>query len=187
MPTSLYPNQELNEKNINGNQLLQVPELKFTAYGTYSLPLEAGANDFSGVYSGLTRFISHPLRTIKRKPMPMAGWIFERPGPTQGKTSSSPVRQQRLGRCRGTASAPSWGRRELPSNGGSHLTTFGRLGNHLLNGCVLSSAYPTLQGHLRVAFFCPFPFPASVACRFLCAEKDTTSWARLKHHCRYTF
>ena len=51
-PTSLYPDQETNETNINGNQLLQVPELKYTAYGTYSIPLDAGANiDLSGVYS----------------------------------------------------------------------------------------------------------------------------------------
>ena len=51
-PTSLYPDQETNESNINGNQLLQVPELKFTTYGTYSIPLDAGANlDLSAVYS----------------------------------------------------------------------------------------------------------------------------------------
>ena len=51
-PTSLYPDRETNRKNINGNQLLQVPELKYTAYGTYSVPLDAGANlDLSAVYS----------------------------------------------------------------------------------------------------------------------------------------
>ena len=33
-PTSLYPDRT--KKGINGNQLLQVPELKYTAYGTYS-------------------------------------------------------------------------------------------------------------------------------------------------------
>jgi iron complex outermembrane receptor protein len=33
-------------------KLLQVPELKFTTYGTYSIPLDAGANlDLSAVYS----------------------------------------------------------------------------------------------------------------------------------------
>jgi iron complex outermembrane receptor protein len=51
-PTSLYPDRETNRKNINGNQLLQVPELKYTAYGTYAIPLDAGANlDLSAVYS----------------------------------------------------------------------------------------------------------------------------------------
>ena len=51
-PTSLYPDQETNETNINGNQMLQVPELKFTAYGTYSMPMDGGATlDLSSVYS----------------------------------------------------------------------------------------------------------------------------------------
>jgi iron complex outermembrane receptor protein len=51
-PTSLYPDRETNRKNIKGKQLLQVPELKYTAYGTYSVPLDAGANlDLSAVYS----------------------------------------------------------------------------------------------------------------------------------------
>ena len=32
--------------------MLQVPELKFTAYGTYSIPMDGGANlDISSVYS----------------------------------------------------------------------------------------------------------------------------------------
>lgn len=68
VPTSLYPNQELNEKNINGNQLLQVPELKFTAYGTYSLPLEAGAKlDFSGVYSWTDEVYFSPFENDQEK------------------------------------------------------------------------------------------------------------------------
>jgi outer membrane receptor protein involved in Fe transport len=51
-PTGLYPDRETNTSNINGNQLLQVPELKYTVYGTYSIPLAGGANvDLSSVYS----------------------------------------------------------------------------------------------------------------------------------------
>jgi outer membrane receptor protein involved in Fe transport len=51
-PTSLYPDRETNRKNINGNQLLQVPEIKYTVYGTYAIPLDDGANlDVSSVYS----------------------------------------------------------------------------------------------------------------------------------------
>jgi outer membrane receptor protein involved in Fe transport len=51
-PVGLYPDAATNTKNINGNQLLQVPELKYTAYGTYAIPLDGGANvDISGVYS----------------------------------------------------------------------------------------------------------------------------------------
>jgi outer membrane receptor protein involved in Fe transport len=51
-PTSLYPDRESNTSNINGNQLLQVPELKYTLYGTYAYPLDAGATlELSSVYS----------------------------------------------------------------------------------------------------------------------------------------
>ncbi len=51
-PVGLYPDAATNTANINGNQLLQVPELKYTAYGTYAIPLDGGANiDISGVYS----------------------------------------------------------------------------------------------------------------------------------------
>ena len=51
-PTSLYPDRESNTSNINGNQLLQVPELKYTLYGTYAVPMDAGATlELSSVYS----------------------------------------------------------------------------------------------------------------------------------------
>ncbi len=51
-PTGLYPLAAANTTNVNGNQLLQVPELKYTAYGTYSIPLADGASvSLSGVYS----------------------------------------------------------------------------------------------------------------------------------------
>lgn len=51
-PSSLFSNREQNTSNIKGNQLLQVPELKFTTYATYSIPLRDGAKfDWSGVYS----------------------------------------------------------------------------------------------------------------------------------------
>ncbi len=67
-PTSLYPNREQNRKNIKGNQLLQVPELKFTGYGTYSLPLEAGAKlDLSGVYSWTDEVYFSPFENDQEK------------------------------------------------------------------------------------------------------------------------
>ena len=67
-PTSLYPDQDQNRKNINGNQLLQVPELKFTGYGTYSLPLEAGAKlDLSGVYSWTDEVFYSPFENDREK------------------------------------------------------------------------------------------------------------------------
>jgi outer membrane receptor protein involved in Fe transport len=67
-PRSLYPNREQNRKNIKGNQLLQVPELKFTGYGTYSLPLEAGAKlDLSGVYSWTDEVYFSPFENDREK------------------------------------------------------------------------------------------------------------------------
>ncbi|MDB9798260.1 TonB-dependent receptor [Pseudomonadales bacterium] len=67
-PTSLYPDQETNEKNINGNQLLQVPELKYTVFGTYGIPLSSGANlDFSSVYSWTDEVFYSPFENDKEK------------------------------------------------------------------------------------------------------------------------
>ena len=67
-PTSLYPEQELNEKNINGNQLLQVPELKYTVFGTYGIPLDSGASlDFSSVYSWTDEVYYSPFENEKEK------------------------------------------------------------------------------------------------------------------------
>ena len=40
VPESLFPNAvETLEENINGNQILQVPELKWTAYASYMVPM----------------------------------------------------------------------------------------------------------------------------------------------------
>ena len=67
-PTSLYPDRETNRKNINGNQLLQVPELKYTAYGTYAIPLDAGANlDLSAVYSWTDEVYYSPFENQTEK------------------------------------------------------------------------------------------------------------------------
>jgi len=67
-PTSLYPDQETNEKNINGKQLLQVPELKYTVYGMYGIPLDSGANlDFSSVYSWTDEVYYSPFENENEK------------------------------------------------------------------------------------------------------------------------
>ena len=72
IPTSLYPDQDDNRLNINGNQLLQVPELKFTAYSTYSFPLDGGSKfDLSGVYSWTDDVYFSPFENDREKPMPM--------------------------------------------------------------------------------------------------------------------
>ena len=68
IPATLYPNREQNRKNIKGNQLLQVPELKFTGYGTYSLPLDKGAKlDLSGVYSWTDEVFFSPFENDREK------------------------------------------------------------------------------------------------------------------------
>ena len=51
-PRSLFPSFEGQVVNIKGNQLLQVPEFKYTAWGSYRLPLNNGSNfELFGVYS----------------------------------------------------------------------------------------------------------------------------------------
>lgn len=51
-PRSLFPSFEGQVTNIKGNQLLQVPDFKYTAWGSYRVPLSNGSNiDFFGVYS----------------------------------------------------------------------------------------------------------------------------------------
>ena len=68
IPTSLYPDQDDNRLNINGNQLLQVPELKFTAYSTYSFPLDGGSKfDLSGVYSWTDDVYFSPFENDREK------------------------------------------------------------------------------------------------------------------------
>jgi iron complex outermembrane receptor protein len=51
-PESLFPSFTGQVTNIKGNQILQVPEWKYTAWASYSLPLSSGARvDFLAVYS----------------------------------------------------------------------------------------------------------------------------------------
>ena len=67
-PSSLFPNREQNTSNIKGNQLLQVPELKFTTYATYSIPLRDGAKfDWSGVYSWTDEVYFSPFENDQEK------------------------------------------------------------------------------------------------------------------------
>ena len=67
-PVSLYPDQLVSEKNINGNQLLQVPELKYTVFGTYGIPLSSGASlDLSSVYSWTDEVYYSPFENDREK------------------------------------------------------------------------------------------------------------------------
>jgi len=65
-PDSLFPaaNQFV---NINGNQLLQVPELKYTGYATYRIPVESGNIDISGVYSWTDEVYYSPFQSELEK------------------------------------------------------------------------------------------------------------------------
>ncbi len=54
-PASIFPGQDEKLSNIKGNQLLQVPEGKATAWGSYRFPLQGGASlDLFGVYSWIS-------------------------------------------------------------------------------------------------------------------------------------
>lgn len=51
-PGSLFPSAEDLLENINGNQILQVPELKYTAWASYAWPLSGGSKlEVFGVYN----------------------------------------------------------------------------------------------------------------------------------------
>jgi outer membrane receptor protein involved in Fe transport len=63
-PPSLFPSVTALEQNINGNQLVQVPELKFTAWGSYRWPLTGGSNiEFFGVYSWIDDVYYSPFES----------------------------------------------------------------------------------------------------------------------------
>ena len=67
-PTSLFPDRDQNTSNINGNQLLQVPESKVTFFGTYSFPLNDGAKlDLSSVYSWTDEVYYSPFENDSEK------------------------------------------------------------------------------------------------------------------------
>ena len=67
-PGSLYPDQSSQVKNINGNQLLQVPDSKFTTWGSYSVPLAEGNKlDFFGVYNWIDEVYYSPFQSENEK------------------------------------------------------------------------------------------------------------------------
>ena len=62
VPNSLYPGFANRTEDIKGNQLLQVPELKFTAWGNYRFPLSGGSNlDLNTVYSWIDKVYYSPF------------------------------------------------------------------------------------------------------------------------------
>jgi outer membrane receptor protein involved in Fe transport len=71
-PISIFPASEQNV-NINGNQLLQVPEWKYTAFGSYRLPMSNGSNlDFAATYSWVDEVFYSPFQSELEKTEPYA-------------------------------------------------------------------------------------------------------------------
>lgn len=63
-PDDIFPEQSEQLTNINGNQLLQVPEGKATAWGSYRFPLQGGASlDLFGVYSWISKVYYSPFES----------------------------------------------------------------------------------------------------------------------------
>ncbi len=67
-PNSLFPGQDDQLENIKGNRLLQVPEGKATAWGSYRFPLQGGASlDLFGVYSWISEVYYSPFEDENEK------------------------------------------------------------------------------------------------------------------------
>jgi len=61
-PESLFPSVAALTQNIKGNQLLQVPEWKFTIWGSYGIPLEGGSKlELLGVYNWIDEVFYSPF------------------------------------------------------------------------------------------------------------------------------
>lgn len=61
-PESLFPDANALTQNIKGNQVLQVPEWKFTLWGSYGFPLEGGSRlEVLGVYNWIDRVYYSPF------------------------------------------------------------------------------------------------------------------------------
>jgi iron complex outermembrane receptor protein len=68
VPESLYPEFDTLTEDIKGNQLLQVPEGKFTAWGSYNIPMNGGAQlELFGVYSWTDEVFYSPFETQEEK------------------------------------------------------------------------------------------------------------------------
>ncbi len=68
VPGSLYPEFESLTQNINGNQLLQVPEGKATAWGSYLVPLSGGSQmELFGIFSWTDEVYFSPFQSAAEK------------------------------------------------------------------------------------------------------------------------
>ena len=63
-PESLFPDVNALEQNIKGNQVLQVPELKYTVWGSYAIPLDGGSKvELFGVYNWIDEVYYSPFES----------------------------------------------------------------------------------------------------------------------------
>lgn len=62
VPESLYPDFDALVEDIKGNQLVQVPETKGTAWASYLVPLQGGAQiELLGIYSWIDEVYYSPF------------------------------------------------------------------------------------------------------------------------------
>ncbi len=67
-PETIFPDFPEQVKDIKGNQLLQVPELKYTLWGTYSIPFDNGSRlDISSVYNWVDEVYYSPFESEREK------------------------------------------------------------------------------------------------------------------------
>ena len=63
-PVSIFPDANALTQNINGNQVVQVPELKYTAWGSYAFPLGNGSRlELLGVYNWIDEVYYSPFES----------------------------------------------------------------------------------------------------------------------------
>lgn len=67
-PESLFPDANALTQNINGNQILQVPELKYAGWARYLLPLDGGSKiEFFSVYNWIDEVYYSPFEAESEK------------------------------------------------------------------------------------------------------------------------
>lgn len=67
-PGSVYPQPVNQKRNIKGNQLLQLPDSKFTTWATYNIPLSAGDTlALYGVYNWIDEVYYSPFQSEAEK------------------------------------------------------------------------------------------------------------------------
>ena len=67
-PESLFPSTNALTKNINGNQILQVPELKYATWAMYSMPQSGGSTvELVGAYSWIDEVYYSPFESDAEK------------------------------------------------------------------------------------------------------------------------